>query len=70
MTPQQIIEQLEIDTDGFNNLLKEKHFRLLKREHFASMAMSALIIRGSIGEKYIAEQSVKYADVLINELNK
>lgn len=43
---------------------------LTKREYFASMAMSALIIRGSIGEKYIAEQSVKYADVLINELNK
>jgi hypothetical protein len=70
MTPKEIIEQLEIDTDTFNSLLKEKHFMLLKREKFASIAMYALIIRGNIGEKYIVEQSLKYADALINELNK
>ena len=70
MTPQQIIEQLEIDTDGFNNLLKEKHFKLLKRENFASMAMSALIIKGNIDSSYIAEKSIEYADALINKLNE
>lgn len=70
MTPQEMIEQLEIDTDSFNNLLKEKHFKLLKREQFASMAMSALIIKGNIDAIYIAEKSTEYADALINELNK
>jgi hypothetical protein len=70
MTPQEIIEQLEIDTDNFNSLLKEKHFKLLKRENFASMAMSALIIKGNIDSSYIAEKSIEYADALINKLNE
>ena len=69
MTPEEIIQQLEIDTDTFNSLLKEKHFMLLKREKFASMAMYALIIRGNIDERYVAEQSTKYADALIDELD-
>lgn len=70
MTPQEIIESLQIDTDSFNDLLKEKHFKLLKKEQFASMAMQALIIKGNVDSNYIAEKSIEYANALIDELNK
>lgn len=47
---------------------------LTKREHFAAIAMQGLLGDADnttdFSKKYLAQESVKYADALIEELNK
>ncbi len=56
-------------SEAFGLAIQEKG--LSKREYFAAMAMQALVTRGvhSIKEN-AADQSVLYADALIEALNK
>jgi hypothetical protein len=70
-------EPINIDGKGFwNDEMNKTHggVGLTKREYFAGLAMQGLSAWGNenvvVPLKDIAELSVKYADTLIEELNK
>jgi hypothetical protein len=50
--------------------LNSKYEGLTKREYFAAVIMQGLIAGGGRIPKAIAEDAVRCADTLINELNK
>ena len=45
---------------------------LTKREYFAGLAMQGILSKHGIGQYYdkVAEEAVKYADALLEELDK
>ncbi len=59
----------EITNENGNRKLIRKHKGLTKREYFVGMAMTN--IQGAIGmEREMAQECVKLADAIIEELNK
>ena len=61
-----------IELDTYSGKPCNQHFGLTKRELFAAMALQGM--QGNTNYKWepeaMAEDAVKYADALINELNK